>query len=506
MKKIFLGLFILSTFIFQAQSTFAHPLDITHSDIYVEDNNQVITGQSFVHPFLIGLLLETKNIKIQSSNDFYNYADIIGNYLNEKVKISNNDFSCIMTDLNIPPLDEFEIMGSGLEIDWSVKCHKEIEKLEITNTLFIEYSNLQTNKINIFHNNEKQEIQQGNKNISEIILTYKVFSARFDFQNKENNKIDFNDKDNDGLSDEEEILYATNPELADTDNDGYNDKEEIENGWDPLFSEISPGQIKLEEKEENEHNHEEINITSELKKHDEESGHNHLQSGLFQSFLEKLKGLFENDNLISNIYIFILIFILGTLHAVQPGHGKSILISYLIEHNKKTKDAVVFISTMTLTHLGDLVILAIIFKFLSGTSNFYSFVNYLKEASAYILLIIAIYYLINVFIKNQNKTPHCCSKHKASPKASLLGFIAGIAPCAIGWSIMIILFSLNKEAWILPSVIVFGLGIWSSLFLLSIIILKSKKLLTNKFQKFTKYSSALSAILLLAVAIYLIFQ
>ncbi len=42
------------------------------------------------------------------------------------------------------------------------------------------------------------------------------------------------DRDQDGLSNEEEELYGTNPDLYDTDSDGYSDGVEVESGYDPL--------------------------------------------------------------------------------------------------------------------------------------------------------------------------------------------------------------------------------------------------------------------------------
>lgn len=56
----------------------------------------------------------------------------------------------------------------------------------------------------------------------------------------------FKDKDQDGLSDEEEIVYGTNKNNSDTDGDGYSDGEEVRGGYDPLKP--APGDKILEEK------------------------------------------------------------------------------------------------------------------------------------------------------------------------------------------------------------------------------------------------------------------
>jgi len=44
----------------------------------------------------------------------------------------------------------------------------------------------------------------------------------------------FQDSDQDGLSNEEEKLYGTNPNNSDTDGDGYSDGVEVKSGYDPL--------------------------------------------------------------------------------------------------------------------------------------------------------------------------------------------------------------------------------------------------------------------------------
>ena len=41
------------------------------------------------------------------------------------------------------------------------------------------------------------------------------------------------DSDNDGLTDEQELTYGTDPNNADTDGDGYSDGDEVQSGYNP---------------------------------------------------------------------------------------------------------------------------------------------------------------------------------------------------------------------------------------------------------------------------------
>lgn len=63
-----------------------------------------------------------------------------------------------------------------------------------------------------------------------LSVTYFVFAAD-DIVTEKNI---FQDSDQDGLSDEEERLYGTDPFNKDTDGDGYMDGVEVESGYDPL--------------------------------------------------------------------------------------------------------------------------------------------------------------------------------------------------------------------------------------------------------------------------------
>jgi hypothetical protein len=69
-----------------------------------------------------------------------------------------------------------------------------------------------------------------------IILSFGFFSMAQENSSAQNI---FMDSDQDGLSDQEESLYGTDPRSADTDRDGYSDGAEVSSGYDPLKP--SPG-------------------------------------------------------------------------------------------------------------------------------------------------------------------------------------------------------------------------------------------------------------------------
>jgi hypothetical protein len=65
-----------------------------------------------------------------------------------------------------------------------------------------------------------------------VILSFAFFSVAQ--ENSSSDKNIFQDSDQDGLTNEEETAYGTDPYNPDTDGDGYSDGIEIQSGYDPL--------------------------------------------------------------------------------------------------------------------------------------------------------------------------------------------------------------------------------------------------------------------------------
>ena len=239
-----------------------------------------------------------------------------------------------------------------------------------------------------------------------------------------------------------------------------------------------------------------IKVTSEAKT-DSASGAKFFKTERLNQSLKKIKLLFEKNDFVSKTIILLLVFVLGLLHALEPGHGKSILISYLVDKNKTLKDAFKFNIYLTITHLLDVLLLGVAFKVFLLMSDVSKYIGIIQRYAIYSLLLISFFMLIkNLFFQKTSKE----TKHKGK----ILAIIAGLAPCTIGWGIMVALITLDKFAWIVPIILVFGLGLFTSMMVLSFVILNVKINLLAKNEHFLRYAPVLSSGLLFCIALFLL--
>lgn len=106
---------------------------------------------------------------------------------------------------------------------------------------------------------------------STLIIFFGLIFVSFAFfavaqENFANSKNIFQDSDQDGLSDDEERTYGTDPYNPDTDGDGYSDWVEIQSGYDPLKP--APGDKIINSSDNSTKNYsnksEDSNLTSEF--------------------------------------------------------------------------------------------------------------------------------------------------------------------------------------------------------------------------------------------------
>ncbi len=552
MNKIGIIIIFLFSF-FLGGAVSAHPLDITGSEIVIDSQTGEIEVSTFIHPFLVNLLLEQEELPATKVEIIYDHPEVLTNYFQDSFYIKNGATKCKITSFNLPPKDEIEILGGGVELEVGLQCSSPIGRIEFLNKMFIEYSILQTNQT-FFYN--KGDVRNS---IFEKILTAKIYSSSFDYNDPSQLVVE-KDTDGDGLSDDEEEIYKTNKNNSDTDGDGYTDKEEIDNGWNSLEFKPSMGQkVRVEkliepqvviEKDVEDSSSareggfkeaeavmqkeykkgeskaqeavdkkvitfeklskesklavvEEIATSSDsipitLESSDNDSGAKYFKTGKLEKYLVKIKELFDSGSFFNISLIFIFIYFLGILHAFESGHGKSILISYLMEKERKISDGVKFSAFLSITHLIDVVILVVLFKVFSLVGESQKFIFLIQKAGAYILLAVALFYLVQNLLPKKS-----CRRYKSG---GVLGIIAGLAPCTIGWALMIMIISIDKVNWLIPIIVVFGLGIFSTLVVFSYLIIKLKDKIIGDSERISKYAGIASSLVLLIIALTLIFK
>lgn len=102
----------------------------------------------------------------------------------------------------------------------------------------------------------------------------------------------FLDSDQDGLSDQEELVYGTDPKNPDSDGDGYSDGTEIKSGYDPLKP--APGDKIIKSNKKIKENYEDIqdNSSNVVNLDDENS----LDKNLTEELSVKLATAISGDN------------------------------------------------------------------------------------------------------------------------------------------------------------------------------------------------------------------
>ncbi|WP_245577026.1 nickel/cobalt transporter [Maridesulfovibrio zosterae] len=127
-------------------------------------------------------------------------------------------------------------------------------------------------------------------------------------------------------------------------------------------------------------------------------------------------------------------FAYGIVHAVGPGHGKSVVCAYFISRGGSMLAASLMSWVITLVHVGSAafaVSLAYLF-FSSGMSGFESFNYHLQTGSYALVALIGVWLVIGAMRSfARNGTQRCCQPHQQDSFKEIItvAFFTGIVPC-----------------------------------------------------------------------------
>lgn len=173
---------------------------------------------------------------------------------------------------------------------------------------------------------------------------------------------------------------------------------------------------------------------------------------------------------VSKIYISTA-FLLGMLHTLEPGHGKSVIAAYLVGTRGRTLDAVILGLITAFTHTFSVIVLGVIFKFVSERAFVGPVQTSFQLIAGLMILGVGIWVLYGGIKGRYHSHPHIHDHehdhdhdhdHPSGyryPQLILMGLSAGMVPCPAGIAVLLSAISSGQVNRGLVLVLIFSLGV-----------------------------------------------
>jgi len=272
-----------------------------------------------------------------------------------------------------------------------------------------------------------------------------------------------------------------------------------------------------------------------------------------QGILAILEGFLRTPQISPMLFLtsLAIALILGALHALSPGHGKTIVAAYLIGSNGKAYHAAILGLLVTLTHTGSVFILGLATLFLSQYIMPTQLFPFLELLSGILILVLGVVLLVprlRVWLeeRKRTKTPAVAKRVEKGTKGTrlvlqtevresggehnhdpsqfgyvpiptgavaaadnpleginwrsliALGISGGLIPCPDAIAILLVAITINRIAFGLSLIVSFSLGLAIVLIAIGIIMVESKQIFA-RLRWFSKASFVVPVISALVV-------
>jgi nickel/cobalt transporter (NicO) family protein len=215
-----------------------------------------------------------------------------------------------------------------------------------------------------------------------------------------------------------------------------------------------------------------------------------------------ISGLTVIPSEISLLFI-ISAFVLGALHALEPGHGKSVMAAFVMGTDAELKDASLLGLTVVFSHVVVVILLGIASIFLIGALN----VDATHEVMSLIGGIILI--VVGFWIVRKYYHPHHHHEHNIDTKKGVvaIGLSTGLIPCPAALAVLLFSISNNQLYNGLTYVLIFSAGLAISITLLSVLFVKGRGFIqsymsNNNINKIP----LLSGVIIIAIGLFTLLQ
>jgi nickel/cobalt transporter (NicO) family protein len=155
-----------------------------------------------------------------------------------------------------------------------------------------------------------------------------------------------------------------------------------------------------------------------------------IQSWLYGGASAELKGLAAGFDMMKLLAAMAIAAVFGMLHALMPGHGKTVIVSYYLGRPAQLLSSVVTSGILVLTHVGSAVVLVlagfiVMRRTIGGAGRAPAF----EIASAVLIVGIGLWLLFRAL------RPH--EDVHAATDGKVLAFVTGLVPCPLTTFIMV---------------------------------------------------------------------
>tara|TARA_Y100000748_G_scaffold150539_1_gene125885 strand:+ start:45 stop:719 length:675 start_codon:yes stop_codon:yes gene_type:complete len=208
------------------------------------------------------------------------------------------------------------------------------------------------------------------------------------------------------------------------------------------------------------------------------------------------------------------IFMLGCLHALEPGHGKTFLLAYTIGGKLNFQKILLLTASLLLSHFFVLSLIAILFnKLLNEISNSYIH-NFSHWITPIIIILFGSYILIrSIYRKRHTHNDDCGHDHEKFGDSKIenpitVGILTGLLPCASSIAVIVMTGMTPSITSIIRFIAIYVLGIALVLFIIVIAFNFTKNIIIQKLNKvdFNFNQEILSGCLILLVGFIYLFH
>lgn len=207
-------------------------------------------------------------------------------------------------------------------------------------------------------------------------------------------------------------------------------------------------------------------------------------------------------------------FALGALHALEPGHGKSLASAYLVSGKHDWKDAVILGLATTFSHTAVVILLAVGSLSLKNYFSQASLEHGIALAGAILLIAMGSWVALRSLwdIRHGHAHGHTHAHDEGAQRngylgVALLGLSNGVLPCPGALAALLVALSLGKVALGLTTVLTYSLGLATALAVIGILVVEAGRRARAWLpsDKALLWLPLISGVLVLGTGLWLIF-